>query len=135
MTDEKDKRRENMAIFLYKYLHLGIKEFFAEGSITINKGTCKGIECSLCIEACPVNALYWEAGEAGIIQELCTYCGACVLSCIVDDCIKIWRKRFTGEVERFSKPRDVVILQHNIKTKKRFERVCEQQKISRALRR
>jgi NAD-dependent dihydropyrimidine dehydrogenase PreA subunit len=126
-----------MTILLYKYLHLGVKEFFAEGSITIDKRTCKGIECNLCIEACSANALHWEAGEVGIFitQELCIYCGACVLSCVVDDCIKIWRKRFTGEVERFSKPRDVVVLQHNIKTKKRLDRVCKHQKISRALRR
>jgi Na+-translocating ferredoxin:NAD+ oxidoreductase RNF subunit RnfB len=46
----------------------------------------------LCIKACPTNALFWKAGMVGIIEELCIYCGACVLNCIVDDCIKIVRK-------------------------------------------
>jgi len=101
---------------------LGVKEFFAEGGITIDKRTCQGVECKLCIEACPTNALYWRAGEVGITEELCIYCGACVLSCIVDDCIEIVRKRSPAEVESFSRPRDVVVLQHKINAKKRFER-------------
>jgi ferredoxin len=67
--------------------------------------------------------LYWKAGEVGLIEELCIYCGACVLSCIVDDCIKIVRKRENGEIEKFSKPRDFTALQHSISVKKRFERV------------
>jgi Na+-translocating ferredoxin:NAD+ oxidoreductase RNF subunit RnfB len=114
---EKKKRREE---FLAP---LGIKEFFVEGSITINKRTCKGVECKLCIEACPTNALFWKAGDVGIIEEICIYCGACVLSCIVDDCIKIVRKRSNGEVERFSKSKDFTTLQHGINAKKRFERI------------
>lgn len=114
---EKKKRREELLA------PLGIKEFFVEGSITINKRTCKGVECKLCIEACPTNALFWKAGEVGITEEICIYCGACVLSCIVDDCIKIVRKRSTGEVESFSKPRDFTALQHGINVKKRFERI------------
>ena len=114
---EKKKRREELLA------PLGVKEFFAEGGIIINKRTCKGVECKLCIEVCPTNALYWKAGEVGIVEELCVYCGACVLSCIVDDCIRIERKRETGEVESFSKPRDFMTLQNDIITKKRFERV------------
>jgi len=93
---EKKKRREELLA------SLGVKEFFAEGSITINKRTCEGVECRLCIKACPTNALFWKTGEVGITQELCIYCGACVLSCIVDDCIKIVRKRLDDEVESFS---------------------------------
>lgn len=115
--EERKKRREELLA------PLGIKEFFVEGSITINKRTCQGVECKLCIEACPTNALYWRAGEVGITEELCIYCGACVLSCIVDDCMKIVRKRSTGEVERFSKPRDFMVLQHGINGKKRCQRV------------
>jgi len=103
----------------------GIKEFFSEGSISINKRTCRGIECKLCIEACPTNALFWKAGEVGIVKELCIYCGACVLSCIVDDCIMITRKRVTGEVEKFSKPRDFTALQHGINVKKRHGKIQE----------
>lgn len=115
--EERKKRREELLA------PLGIKEFFVEGSITINKRTCKGVECKLCIEACPTNALYWRAGEVGITEELCIYCGACVLSCIVDDCMKIVRKRSTGEVESFSKPRDFLTLQNGINARKRFERI------------
>jgi len=114
---EKKKRREE---FLAP---LSVKEFFVEGSIAINKRTCKGVECKLCIKACPTNALFWKAGEVGIMEELCIYCGACVLSCIVDDCIRIVRKRVTGEVESFSKPRDFTALQHGINVKKRLERI------------
>jgi Fe-S-cluster-containing hydrogenase component 2 len=72
---------------------------------------------------CPTNALYWKAGEVGIVEDLCVYCGACVLCCMVDDCIKVERKREDGKVERFSKPTEVVKLEDKINTKKRFERV------------
>ena len=114
---EKKKRREELLA------PLNVKDFFAEGSITINKKTCQGVECKLCVEACPTNALYWKFGEVGITEELCIYCGACVLSCIVDDCIKIVRRRLDGELESFSKPREFVILQHGINAKKRFQRI------------
>jgi ferredoxin len=114
---EKKKRREELLA------PLGVKEFFVEGSISIDKRTCKGVECKLCVKACPTNALFWRAGEVGIIEELCIYCGACVLSCIVDDCVRIVRKRENGEVESFSKPREFTALQHAIDTKKRYKRV------------
>ncbi len=42
---------------------LNVKEFFEEGSISINKRTCRGVECKLCIEACPTHTLYWTSGE------------------------------------------------------------------------
>jgi ferredoxin len=103
----------------------GVKEFFAEGSISVDKRTCYGLECKLCIKACPTSALYWKAGEVGIVEELCVYCGACVLSCMVDDCIKITRKREDGKIEKFSKPGDVLKLENGINTKKRFERIRE----------
>lgn len=101
----------------------GVKEFFPEGSISIDKRTCWGVECKLCIKACPTNALYWKAGEVGIVDDLCVYCGACVLSCMVDDCIKVERKREDGATESFSKPVEVVKLAEKINAKKRFERV------------
>ena len=116
---EKKKRREELLTLL------GLKELFVEGSITISKRTCKGVECKLCIEACPTNALFWKAGEVGIVKELCVYCGGCVLSCIVDDCIKIERKRENGELEKFSKPRDFTALQHGINVKKRRGKIQE----------
>ena len=103
----------------------GVKEFFAEGTISVNKRTCQGLECKLCIKACPTNALYWMRGEVGVVEDLCVYCGACVLSCIVDDCIKITRKREDGTVEKFSRPTDVIALENRINAQKRFERVRE----------
>jgi ferredoxin len=115
--EEKKKLRDELLT------PLGIKDFFPEGSITINRRICKGVECKLCIKACPTNALYWKLGEVGITEDLCIYCGACVLSCIVDDCIKIVRKRATGETESFSKPREFTALQHGINVKKRCERI------------
>src|SRR4030043_1430762 len=115
----KKKRREELLA------SLGVKDFFAEGNISVDKRTCWGLECKLCIKACPTNALYWKAGEVGIVEDLCVYCGACVLSCMVDDCIKVKRKREDGTVEKFSKPKDVIALENRINAKKRFERVRE----------
>ncbi|MEM2420000.1 MAG: hypothetical protein QXL38_03330 [Candidatus Bathyarchaeia archaeon] len=115
---ERQKRREELLA------PLGVKEYFVEGKIIIDKRTCKGVECKLCIKACPTNALFWKSsGEVGVTEELCIYCGACVLNCMVDDCIKIERKREDGTLEKFSTPRTFTILEHRINTKKRFERV------------
>jgi ferredoxin len=116
-TAEKEKNKLRQEVLA----SLGVDEFFAEGNITINKRTCRGVECKLCVKACPTSALFWKAGEVGITKELCIYCGACVLSCIVDDCIKIVRKRADGTVERFSKPKGFAALQYGISGKKRFE--------------
>lgn len=120
-TEEKvrKKRREELLA------PLGVKEFFVEGSITIDKRTCKGVECKLCIKACPTNALFWKTGEVGITEELCIYCGACVLNCIVDGCIKIIRKRENGKVEKFDKPREFTLLQHAITTRKQRARISD----------
>jgi ferredoxin len=115
----KKKRREELLA------SSGVKEFFEEGNISVDKRTCQGLECKLCIKACPTNALYWKAGEIEVVEDLCVYCGACVLSCMVDDCIKITRKREDGKVEKFSKPKDVLKLENRINAKKRFERVRE----------
>ena len=101
----------------------GVKDLFKEGDISINKRTCWGLECKLCIKACPTNALYWQTGEVKIIKDLCVYCGACVLCCMVDDCIQIKRKRDDGTTERFSKPKDVIKLDDRINSQKRVERI------------
>ena len=98
---------------------IGIQEFFEEGSIKIDAGTCDGVECKLCIEACPTNALYWKAGEVGIVEELCVYCAACVWSCVVDNCIQVTRKRPNGGTEKISTQKQVVTLLDNINSKKR----------------
>jgi len=113
LKDQKQKRRKELLTPLL------VQEFFVEGTVTINKRTCRGLDCNLCTKVCPTKALYWKAGEIGIIEELCIFCGACVLTCIVDNCIKIKRKRANGETEVFSKPRDFLMLQHNIDAKKR----------------
>jgi ferredoxin len=101
----------------------GIKELFKEGKINVNKFTCVGGQCRLCVKACPTNALYWGTGEVGVTEDLCIYCGACVLNCMVDDCIKIERKRQDGTIEKFSKPNDVIKIGEKINGKKRLERV------------
>src|SRR3989337_4614073 len=116
---EKKKRRKELLE------SSGVEEFVCEGEISVDKRTCHGLECKLCIKACPTNALYWKAGEVGIVEDLCVYCSACVLSCMVDDCIKAARKREDGKTKRFSTPRDVRTLENRINAKKRFERVSE----------
>ena len=85
------------------------EEYFDEGSINIDSRTCKGAECKLCIKACPTNALYWAEGMVKIEEDLCIYCAACIISCIVDNCIQITRKRKNGEVEKLGTPKDVVL--------------------------
>jgi Na+-translocating ferredoxin:NAD+ oxidoreductase RNF subunit RnfB len=117
--EEKKKRRKELLA------STGVKELFPEGKMSIDKRTCWGVECKLCIKACPTSALYWKAGEVGVVDDLCVYCGACVLCCMVDDCIKVERTREDGKVERFSKPKEVVKLQGKINAEKRFQRVKE----------
>jgi len=116
---ERQKRREEMLS------GTKTKDLFAEGNLTINKYTCIGVQCKLCVKVCPTNALYWKTseGEVGIIDDLCVYCGACVLNCMVDDCIKVQRKRETGETEKFSKTEDAIKLADRINSKKRASRV------------
>lgn len=100
---------------------LGIKEYFIDGDISIDKKTCLGVECRLCIKVCPTNALYWSNGQVNITKDLCIYCTACVLICMVDDCIKITRKRADGRIETFSKPKDVVRILQSHGAKKRLD--------------
>jgi ferredoxin len=102
---------------------IGIEDRFEEGSINIDMRTCKGIECNWCVKVCPTSALYWKAGEIGIIEDLCIHCTACVANCMVDGCIKVCRKRPDGKVECFSNPKDVFKLLSKINSKKRKKRV------------
>lgn len=101
----------------------GVKDLFKEGDISINTRTCWGLECKLCIKVCPTNALFWQTGEVKIIKDLCVYCGACVLCCMVDDCMQIKRKRDDGTTEKFSKPQEVIKLDDKINTQKRIKRI------------
>jgi ferredoxin len=100
-----------------------VKEFFKDGKISINKYTCLGVQCKLCIKVCPTNALYWKTGEVGIMEDLCVYCGACVLNCMVDNCMKIQRTREDGKIEHFSNPKEVIDIQEKINGRKRVQRV------------
>lgn len=114
------KQRKNRQLILKS---LDVKEFFEDGEINIDMKTCRGVECQLCIDACPTHALYWRSGEVVIEEDLCVYCSACVLSCIVDDCIHVRRKRPSGEVETFSTPRSILVLLQAKSSEKRIDRV------------
>jgi len=120
-SENKEKKKKERRAELLK--SMGVKEYFEEGSVEIDMKTCRGLECNLCVEACPTNALYWKAGEIGIVEDLCVYCAACVFNCVVDNCIRVRRKRSKGEVEEFGTPRDVLRLLHNINSGKRCDRL------------
>ncbi|MDR0797285.1 MAG: 4Fe-4S binding protein, partial [Nitrososphaerota archaeon] len=97
-ASEKKKNRETLLAAT------GVQDVFLGGTISINSYTCLGVQCKACIKVCPTNALYWGSGKIEIIEDLCVYCGACVLYCQVDNCIKLERKRDNGKIEKFSKP-------------------------------
>ena len=118
--DERQKIREEIL------RSVGInEEYFEEGIVKIDERTCRGVECKLCIEACPTKALYWDEGMVKIEVDLCIFCNACVLSCIVDNCIIVTRKRKNGEIEKFGTPREVLILMGDRAVKQRGELVKE----------
>jgi Fe-S-cluster-containing hydrogenase component 2 len=116
----KRKRRETLL------RSVGIDEtFFDEGRVMIDVATCRGVECKLCIEACPTHALYRANGEVKLEAELCIYCTACVLSCIVDDCIVVTRRRSNGDREQFSRPIEAVRLLNQRAAHRRVEKLSE----------
>ena len=115
--EERKKRRKELLE------PTGIKEHYKDGKISINKFTCVGAQCKLCIDKCPTSALYWSTGEVGLIEDLCVYCGACVANCMVDDCIKIERTLDDGTVEKFGKVSDLIKLEERKNMQRRCERV------------
>jgi len=116
----KRKRKEKRTQILES---MKVKDLFEEGSISIDKKTCRGVECKLCVKACPTNALYWKSGEVGIDEELCVFCSACVINCIVDNCIRISRRRPNSGMEKFSAPLSVLTLLDNINSEKRMSTI------------
>jgi ferredoxin len=119
-TASRQKQRQERQAILSD---LEVQDLFCDGNIKINRQTCLGVECKLCIDVCPTHALYWTKGEIGIENQLCVYCMACVFSCIVEDCITITRKRVTGEEEAFSNIKSACVLLHEIALNKRIERI------------
>jgi Fe-S-cluster-containing hydrogenase component 2 len=119
-TASKQKQRQERQAILSD---LEVQDLFCDGSIMINRQTCLGVECKLCIDVCPTHALFWAKGDVGIENQLCIYCMACVFSCIVEDCITITRKRATGEEETFSNIKRACVLLHEIALSKRIERI------------
>ncbi len=117
---EKEEKKGNRNELLKS---LGVKEYFEEGSVKIDMKICKGLECNLCVKACPTSALYWKSGEIAVVKDLCVYCAACVFNCVVDDCIQVVRKRSNRKIERFSTARDVLRLLDGINSTKRSDRV------------
>jgi len=101
---------------------IGVEEVFDKGAMEINRRTCRGVDCRLCIQACPTNALYWKDGEVGIAEELCVYCTSCVNVCMVDNCIHVSRVRSDGETEKFSSPQEIQRLLRSISYRKAEER-------------
>lgn len=119
VTSKRKERQERQALLR----ELEVQDLFYDGTISINKQTCFGVECKLCIDVCPTHALYWAKGEVGIEKQLCVHCMACVFSCIIEDCITITRKRETGEDEVFSNIKSACTLLHEISLNKRIERI------------
>jgi Fe-S-cluster-containing hydrogenase component 2 len=120
VSEKKEEKKSRRAELLKS---VGVDDRFEEGSINIDMRTCRGIECNLCVKACPTNALYWRAGEIGIEEDLCIHCTACVLNCCVDNCIKVTRKRPDGKTETFSTPKEALEINRKIALKKKRERV------------
>jgi Fe-S-cluster-containing hydrogenase component 2 len=120
-SDKKKKEKQEKRAELLKAMK--VNEYFEEGKVKIDMKTCRGIECNLCVKACPTNALYWKTGEIGIVEDVCVYCSACVFNCVVDNCIKVTRKRSYKKTEKFSTAKDVLTLLRNIGSEKRSERL------------
>ena len=120
VTEKKEEKKSRRAELLKS---VGVEDCFEEGSINIDMRTCRGIECNLCVKACPTNALYWRAGEIGIEEDLCIHCTACVLNCCVDKCITVTRKRLDGKTETFRTPKEALEINRKIALKKKRERV------------
>ncbi|MEM2921537.1 MAG: hypothetical protein QXF26_04380 [Candidatus Bathyarchaeia archaeon] len=105
---------------------IGITQlFYDEGDLRIDMSKCVGVECKLCIKACPTSALYWDEAKVKLERDLCIYCSACVLNCIVDNCIILHRRGSDGRTVRFGTPREAAAVNNAIATWKRVRAVSE----------
>ena len=105
---------------------MGITQlFFEEGSLRVDMSKCLGVECKLCIKACPTNALYWEEAKVKLEEDLCIHCSACVLNCIVDDCMVLTRRSSDGKRTRFSTPKGAALANNTTSAQKRRKAVSE----------
>ena len=102
---------------------LGIEDRFVKGSIWIDERKCYGPQCDLCVKACPTSAIFWREGRLIVQEEVCIYCTACVLNCMVEDCIHVRRVRPDGRVEEFSSAREVACLHRAVAGEKAVEAV------------
>jgi ferredoxin len=100
-TEKKKLRQELLA-------PTGVEDLFKEGKISINKFTCVGGQCKLCIKACPTNALYWSTGGVGI-TEVVRLLWRLRARTVVDDCARSSANAKTAQW-KFSKPSDIVNL-------------------------
>ena len=105
---------------------MGITQlFYEEGSLRIDMSKCLGVECKLCIKACPANALYWEEAKVKLVEDLCIYCSACVFNCIVDNCMVLTRRSGDGKRIRFSTPKGAALANNATAAEKRRKAVSE----------
>ena len=108
MVEEEEKRQRAVREEVLEAL--GIPEFFVKGSVHVDLNKCYGVECDLCVKACPTSAIFWRSGRLVVQEEICIFCTACVVNCMVKDCITVRRVRPDGTVEEFSSLDDVARL-------------------------
>ena len=63
-----------------------LSERFTTEQLIVSADRClnarfKQINCRVCVEACPAEAIRLEAGRVAINAEACAHCGACVWQC------------------------------------------------------
>ena len=62
--------------------------------LIIDYNICKGKDCGICIDACPVNIFLGKSGTIDVDPEKedeCTFCEVCLERCPVN-CIKIEKR-------------------------------------------